>query len=141
MVTITLETTLVLIKPDAFSRKLTGILLAQYEESGLEIAGLKLVRPSRRLLESHYAEHAGKSFLKGLLDFMQEGPMVAAVLRGTDAVERVRRINGATDPLKADPGTVRDLFGTDRQRNCVHGSADRDSAMREIELWFPEGIS
>lgn len=132
------EATLVLIKPDAFSRQLTGLILALYEEAGLEIRALKLVRPSLQLLENHYAEHAGKSFLKALLGFMQEGPVVAAVLAGADAVEHVRRINGATDPVKADPGTLRDLYGTDKQRNCVHGSATNEDARREISLWFPE---
>lgn len=134
----TVEKTLVLIKPDAYSRGLTGTLLAMYEEAELKILGLKLLRPSKRVLETHYAEHAGKSFLKALLDFMQEGPLIAVVLGGADAVERVRRINGATDPLKADSGTVRDLYGTDMQRNCVHGSATAEDAKREIELWFPE---
>lgn len=132
------ETTLVLIKPDAVSRKLTGTLLALYEYSDLEIQGLKLMLPSIALLETHYAEHAGKSFLKDLLAFMQEGPVIAVVLSGEDAVEHVRRINGATDPVKADPGTIRDLYGSDKQRNCVHGSAAIPDALREIALWFPE---
>ncbi len=134
----TVEKTLVLIKPDAYSRGLTGTLLSMYEEAELKILGLKLLRPSKRFFETHYAEHSGKSFLKALLDFMQEGPVIAVVLGGADAVEHVRRINGATDPLKADPGTVRDLYGTDKQRNCVHGSATVEDAKREIELWFPE---
>lgn len=133
------ECTLVLIKPDAVCRGLTGTLLALYESAGLEIAALKQVRPGLELLEIHYAEHIGRPFLKGLLQFMQEGPVVAAVLCGLDAVEHVRRINGATDPVQADPDTIRDLYGTDRQRNCVHGSATVSDAQREIALWFPEG--
>jgi len=132
------ESTLILIKPDAFSRGLTGALLTLYEASGLKLSALKLVKPGKPLLERHYAEHAGKSFLPALLGFMQEGPLVAAVLTGQDAVDRVRRINGATDPVKADPGTIRDLYGTDTQRNCVHGSATVADAQREIALWFPE---
>ena len=131
------EKTLVLIKPDAFSRRLTGTILACYENAGLEIVNLRLLSPTVALLESHYAEHAGKAFLKGLLNFMQEGPVIAAVIGGEEAVERVRRINGATDPLKADPGTIRDLYGTDKQHNCVHGSATVEDAKREIALWFP----
>lgn len=132
--------TLVLIKPDAYNRGLTGHLLSLYEEAGLKICALKLVKPTQRFLESHYEEHQGKSFLQALLIFMMEGPVVAAVLSGEDAVDHVRRINGATDPVKADPGTIRDLFGTDTQRNCVHGSASDEDAKREIALWFPEGI-
>lgn len=132
------EATLILIKPDATGRKLTGILLALYEEAGLEICALRLMHPKIALLEAHYAEHAGKAFLKGLLEFMLSGPVVAAVLCGADAVEHVRRVNGATDPVKADPGTIRDLYGTDKQKNCVHGSASTDDARREIALWFPE---
>ncbi len=134
------ETTLVLIKPDAVSRKLTGQLLALYEDAGLEIRGLKMLVPTTGLLEAHYAEHAGKSFLRNLLIFMQEGPVIAALLEGADAVDHVRRINGATDPVKADPGTIRDLYGTDKQRNCVHGSATLQDAQREIALWFSEII-
>lgn len=136
--TLPAETTLVLIKPDAVSRKLTGTLLAYYENADLEIRGLKLMCPATPLLEAHYAEHAGKAFLEGLLTFMQEGPVVAVLLAGEDAVERVRRLNGATDPVKASPGTIRDLFGSNTQRNCVHGSASTADARREISLWFPE---
>lgn len=134
-----MQSTLILIKPDAYARGLTGRLLTQYEDAGLKITALKLIRPGRGLLEKHYAEHAGKGFLPGLIGFMQEGPLVAAILSGEDAVERVRRINGATDPVKADPGTIRDLYGTDMQRNCVHGSATAADAEREMTLWFPEG--
>ena len=134
------ETTLILIKPDAFLRKLTGIILASYEEADLKIGALKLMHPTAELLEMHYMEHAGKAFLPKLLNFMQEGPVVAAVLSGIDAVEHVRRIHGATDPIKADPGTIRDLYGTDKQRNCVHGSASVSDALREIALWFPESV-
>jgi len=132
------ESTLILIKPDAVSRRLTGTLLTIYEGAGLNIHGLKLMQPALELLQAHYAEHAGKEFLKGLLKFMQEGPVVAALLTGADAVEHVRRLNGATDPIKADPGTIRDLYGSDKQRNCVHGSATVEDARREIALWFPE---
>lgn len=138
--TLPAETTLVLIKPDAVSRKLTGTLLAYYEEADLEIRGLKLMCPAVPLLEAHYAEHAGKAFLEGLLSFMQEGPVVAVLLAGEDAVERVRRLNGATDPAKASPGTIRNLYGSDTQRNCVHGSATTADARREITLWFPETV-
>ena len=134
------ESTLVLIKPDAFARGLAGQILALYEEAGLVMTAIKLIRPPLALLETHYAEHAGKAFLASLLAFMQEGPVVAVVFTGEDAVEHVRRLNGATDPLKADEGTIRDLYGTDRQRNCVHGSATVDDAKREIALWFPERV-
>ncbi len=132
------ESTLVLIKPDAVSRRLTGAVLAIYEEAGLNIKGLKLMHPPLDLLQAHYAEHAGKEFLLGLLTFMQEGPVVAVLLTGSDAVAHVRRLNGTTDPMKADPGTVRNLYGSDKQRNCVHGSATVEDAQREIALWFPE---
>lgn len=135
------ESTLVLIKPDAVAKKLTGTLLSLYEQSELTLQGLRLLYPSLGLLEAHYAEHAGKPFLQGLLSFMQEGPVVAVVLAGENAIERVRHINGATDPVNAGPGTVRALYGSDTQRNCVHGSATAQDAQREIALWFPETLS
>lgn len=134
------ESTLILIKPDAVARRLTGILLAAYEGAGLDIRGLKLMKPDPALLRQHYAEHAGKCFMPELLNFMQEGAVVAAILSGPEAVAHVRRINGATDPAQAEKGTIRNLYGATTQRNCVHGSATPADALREIALWFPESV-
>jgi len=132
------EQTLVLLKPDSVSMGNIGSILSLYERTGLSICAMQMMWPTNALLEEHYAEHAGKSFLPELIDFMMSGPVVAAVLCGTDAVVRVRALNGATNPENAEPGTVRQQFGTDTRRNSVHGSAVAEDAEREIALWFPE---
>jgi len=133
-----MQQTLILIKPDAFSRGLTGEILARFERKGLTIIALKLVHASREIAQTHYAEHTQQPFFPALVDFIVSGPLVAVVLEGTDAIAAVRLLIGATDPLKASPGTIRADLATELSRNLVHGADLPESALREIGVWFPE---
>ncbi len=133
-----MQQTLILIKPDAFSRGLTGEILARFERKGLTIIALKLVHASREIAQTHYAEHTEKPFFPALVDFIVSGPLVAVVLEGKDAIGAVRQLIGATDPLDAAPGTIRADLATELSRNLVHGSDLPESALREIGVWFPE---
>lgn len=135
-----MESTLVLFKPDALHRGLTGRLLARFEEKGLQIVGLKLMRMSPELAARHYAEHAGKPFYAGLVAFMTASPIVALALRGPQAVAVVRKMMGKTFGLDAEPGTIRGDFGCSKSFNLVHGSDSAESAGRELGLYFPEGL-
>lgn len=139
-----IEQTLVLVKPDAMQRGLAGEILARFERRGLKIVALKLVQASRELLDEHYAEHGGKPFVGGLIEFMSSSPIVAAVLEGPDAIVAARQTMGATnpvDPERASPGSIRADFGLQKGRNLVHGSDSPESARREIALWFrPEEV-
>lgn len=128
---------LVLIKPQAVERRLTGKILSRYEEKGLKLVALKMVMAEETLLARHYEEHLEKPFYPELLEAMQKGPVIALVLEGSDAVTATRMLNGATDPIKAAPGTIRGDFGLELENNVVHASDSRQSAIREIELWFP----
>ena len=130
------EQTLVLIKPDACERHLIGAILGHYEQAGLEVKQLKMLRPTRELVAEHYAEHLGQPYYAGLLERLAGHPVVALVLAGENAIEHVRELNGATDPAKAAPGTVRALYALDTRRNSVHASDSAASASREISLWF-----
>lgn len=134
------ERTLVLVKPDGVSRGLAGAILARVEAKGYRLEQLKLLTASRELLESHYAEHEGKPFYEPLLEFMQSGPVVAAVFEGERVIEGFRSLAGTTDPTTAAPGTIRGDFGRDWglkvQQNLVHGSDSPESAQRELALWF-----
>lgn len=130
--------TLVLIKPDAFERGLTGEAIARFERRGLRLAALKLMRLDRETAERHYAEHAGKPFFGELVSFIAGGPLVAMVLEGPAAVEAARQAIGATDPLEAAPGSIRGDFATEITFNLVHGADSGASAEREIALFFPE---
>ncbi|MBG6182636.1 nucleoside-diphosphate kinase [Arthrobacter sp. CAN_A214] len=134
------ERTLVLIKPDGVSRNLTGVILGRIEAKGYTVADLKLVSATRALLEEHYAEHVGKPFYEPLVEFMLSGPVVAAVFEGQRVIEGFRSLAGTTDPTTAAPGTIRGDFGRDWgekvQQNLVHGSDSAESARREIEIWF-----
>ncbi len=132
------ERTLILVKPDAVQRGLTGEILSRFERRGLKIVGAKLLRVERGLAEEHYAEHAGKPFLPGLLDFITSSPLLAMVLEGERAIELARQTMGATDPGKAAPGSIRADFGLSVGMNLVHGSDGQESAAREIALWFDE---
>jgi nucleoside-diphosphate kinase len=134
------ETTLVLFKPDALHRGLSGRLLTRFEEKGLQIVGLKLMRMSRELAAKHYAEHVGKPFYEGLVGFMTSSPIVALALRGPQAVAVVRKQMGKTFGLDAEPGTIRGDFGCSKSFNLVHGSDSPESAARELALYFPEGL-
>ena len=132
------ERTLILVKPDAFSRDLTGEIIARFERKGLGLAALKLMTMSRELAESHYAEHAGKPFFGELVDFITSGPLVAMVLEGEHAVAAARQVIGATNPLEASPGSIRGDFATAVGQNMVHGSDAPESAAREVALFFPD---
>ncbi len=130
--------TLVLVKPDAFGRALTGEILARFERKGLRIAALKLLTADGSLANEHYAEHADKPFFGELVSFITGGPLVAAVLEGTEAVSAARQLIGATNPIEAAPGSIRGDLALEVTFNMAHGSDSDESAEREIAIWFPE---
>jgi nucleoside-diphosphate kinase len=132
------ERTLILIKPDAFERALTGEVIARFERKGMRITALKLMRADEDLAKVHYQEHTEKPFFGELVDFITRGDLVAMVLEGPNAVNAARQVIGATDPLEADAGSIRGEFGTAVTFNLVHGSDSGESAEREIGIWFPE---
>ncbi|HEX5451105.1 MAG TPA: nucleoside-diphosphate kinase [Candidatus Limnocylindrales bacterium] len=131
-----IERTLVLVKPDGVQRQLIGRILGRYEERGLKLVALKLVRIDRPTAEEHYAVHRAKPFFTGLVDFIISGPLVAAVLEGPEAIAVVRAINGATRPNEAAPGTIRGDFALETAQNLVHASDSRETAAQELALWF-----
>ena len=131
-----MERTFVMVKPDGVQRLLVGPVLTRFEQRGFKIVGLKLMRIARELAERHYGEHRGKAFFGPLVDYITSGPVVAFVLEGKGVVGAVREMMGATDPLKAAPGTIRGSYGIDIGRNVVHGSDSPESAAREIGLFF-----
>jgi nucleoside-diphosphate kinase len=131
--------TLILIKPDAFERGLTGEILARFERKGLRITKLRLLTADEEIANRHYAEHAEKPFFGELVAFITGGPLVAAVLDGHDAVTAARQLIGATNPLEAASGSMRGDWGLEVTFNLVHGSDSDESAEREIAIWFPEG--
>src|SRR5919204_1428079 len=130
------ERTLVLIKPDAFERRLAGEILARFERRGLEIREARLLTVDRALAEEHYAEHREKPFFGELVGFITSGPTLALVLDGESAIAVVRTTMGATNPAEADPGSIRGDLALAMPDNLVHGSDSPQSAQREIELWF-----
>jgi nucleoside-diphosphate kinase len=130
------ERTLVLVKPDGVQRQLIGRILSRYEDRGLKVVGLKLVRVDRELAEQHYAAHRGKPFFEGLVDFIVSAPLVAAALEGPNAIAVVRAINGATRPHEAAPGTIRGDFALETAQNIVHASDGPESAATELDIWF-----
>lgn len=134
-----MERTLVLVKPDAFERNLTGEVIARFERKGLSLVALKQLVTGEDLAKEHYAEHAERPFFSELVEFITSGPLVAAVLEGPRAVAAARQVIGGTDPVEAAaPGSIRGDFGLEVQSNLVHGSDSPESAAREIGLWFPE---
>ena len=132
------ERTLVLIKPDGVRRGLTGEVLARIERKGLRIVAMDLRTVGKDLAETHYAEHVEKPFYGSLVEFITSGPLVALVAEGPRAIEAFRALAGATDPVKAGPGTIRGDYALEVQDNIVHGSDSPDSAEREIKIFFPE---
>ena len=128
--------TLVLLKPDAVQRGLVGELISRLERRGLKLVGMKLMRIDEELAGRHYADHVGKPFFAGLIEFITSGPLVAMVLEGEKAVEVVRSMMGATDPLDSPPGTVRGDFALAIGPNLIHGSDSEETATREVELFF-----
>ena len=131
-----MEQTLVLIKPDAVRRGLIGEIIRRFENRTLKIKALKMVRPSRELIERHYEVHRGKPFFEPTVEFMTSGPVVAMIIEGENAIAVVREIMGALDPLKAQPGTIRGDYTLNVRENLVHGSDSPESAEREIAVWF-----
>ncbi|MFH0798217.1 MAG: nucleoside-diphosphate kinase [Candidatus Woesearchaeota archaeon] len=141
-----IEATLVLVKPDGVMRGLIGEIIKRFEQRGLKIAGIKMMRIDPGFAKEHYVEHVGKAFYKGLEEFITSGPVVAIVVEGVDAVELVRKIVGATEPKSALPGTIRGDFAhvsyshADEKKisikNLVHASGNKKDAEREVNLWF-----
>jgi nucleoside-diphosphate kinase len=132
------DRTLILVKPDAFERGLTGEVIARFERKGLRITALKHMTVERDLAERHYAEHVDKPFFGDLVEFITSGPLVAMVLEGHEAVTAARQVIGSTNPLEASPGSIRGEYAVEVQTNLVHGSDSDESAAREVGLFFPE---
>ena len=132
----TMQRTLILIKPDAMQRGLAGEVIARIERRGLKIVALKLMQIDDALARRHYAEHEGKPFLEGLVRFITSSPVIAGVIEGPNAVEAARATMGATDPQQAAPGTIRGDLGLFIQNNLIHGSDSPEAAQREIALFF-----
>ncbi len=131
------ERSLVLIKPDAVRRGLTGAILDRYLAKGYTIVAMDLRTATGEVADAHYAEHVEKPWYPGLRSFVTSGPLVALVLEGERVVEGVRTLNGATDGTAAAPGTIRGDWSTSQQQNLVHGSDSPEAAAREIAVWFP----
>ena len=131
-----IEQTLILAKADAVARGLVGEIITRFERRGYTIAALKLLAVDEARAKAHYAEHEGKPFFVGLVEHLTGSPIVALVIEGSDAIEGCRATIGATNPIKAGPGTIRGDYGQTIGRNLVHGSDSPDSAEREIAIWF-----
>ena len=139
-----IERTLILVKPDGVRRNLIGEVIRRVETKGYNVVALKMVQPDRSILAAHYAEHEGKPFYEPLVEFMMSGPVVAIIAEGNRVIEGFRKLAGATDPTVAEPGTIRgDLArdqGTKVVQNIVHGSDSVESATREIGIWFATDV-
>jgi nucleoside-diphosphate kinase len=133
-----MERTLILVKPDAFARGLTGEIIARFERKGLSIVALKHMQVTEDLAKEHYAEHDGKPFFGELVEFITSAPLVAMVLEGDEAITAARQVIGATNPLEANTGSIRGDFAIQVGQNMVHGSDAPESAARESGLFFPE---
>jgi nucleoside-diphosphate kinase len=133
-----MDRTLILVKPDAFARGLTGEIIARFERKGLKIVALEHMTVDERLAKRHYAEHEGKPFFGELVEFITSGPLVAMVLEGEKAITAARQVIGATNPLEAAPGSIRGDFAIAVGQNMVHGSDSPESGKREVELFFPD---
>jgi len=136
-----MQRTLIIFKPDCVQRRLVGTILERFETKGLRIAALKLIAVDRGLAEKHYAEHHGKPFFEGLIQFITSSPVIVGVLEGNESISVVRSMLGATNGVAAAPGTIRGDFSISKQNNLLHGSDSSESAQREIALWFrPEEL-
>ena len=131
-----MERTLVLIKPDAMQRGLAGEVISRLERRGLKIVAIRMLKVGKPLAKKHYAEHEGKPFFPGLVDYITSSPIIAAVFEGANAIAATRQTMGATSPTEAAPGSIRADFGLDRGRNLTHASDSPASAKREIALFF-----
>jgi nucleoside-diphosphate kinase len=134
------ETTLVLVKPDGIERRLVGEIIARFERRGLELRGARLLKISKPMAREHYAEHEGKPFYRGLVDFITSGRVLALAVSGESAISVVRTMMGATNPLDSAPGTIRGDHALELEQNIVHGSDSKASARRELALFFPDGL-
>jgi nucleoside-diphosphate kinase len=137
---VAVEQTLILAKPDAFARGLSGEILARFERRGLKLRAARLLVASRELGETHYAEHTEKPFFGELVEFITSGPTLAFVLEGEGAIATCRKTIGATNPADAEAGSLRGEYALAMPNNLVHGSDSPESAAREIGLWFPDGL-
>ena len=133
-----MERTLILVKPDAFARGLSGEIISRFERKGLTMLCARLLTVSEQLAQQHYAEHEGKPFFGELVDFITSGPLLALVFEGDYAVAAARQVIGATDPLQASPGSIRGDFAREVGQNLVHGSDSPESGAREVALFFPD---
>jgi nucleoside-diphosphate kinase len=133
-----MDRTLILVKPDAFARNLTGEIIARFERKGLRLVALKLMRLDEATAKVHYGEHEGKPFFDDLVIFITSGPLVAMILEGPNAIAAARQLIGSTNGLEAAPGSIRGDFAIETRRNLVHGSDSAQSAEREIGIYFPE---
>lgn len=133
-----MEKTLVLIKPDAFSKHYSGDIIKRYEQEGFRIVAMKLLKMDERLASIHYEEHIGRPYYGDLVNFMTSGPLIAIVLEGEDVIKRVRKLHGKTNPAEAEEGTLRKLYAANGHRNAVHASDSPESANREIHIFFNE---
>ncbi|CUH95576.1 hypothetical protein P22_1649 [Propionispora sp. 2/2-37] len=132
------ENSLVLLKPDAVERAITGEIIARFERRGLKIAAMKMMKLSREQAGAHYEEHQNKPFFAGLVDFITSGPVIAMIVRGENAVKMVRAMMGTTNPLDSAPGTIRGDYATVMSHNVIHGSDSPVNAEREINIFFKE---
>src|SRR3954447_14666715 len=133
-----MERTLILVKPDAFARSLSGEIISRFEAKGLTIVAARHLVVTEDLAKQHYAEHDGKPFFGELVEFITSGPLVAMVLEGIDAIKAARQVIGATNPLEATTGSIRGDFAVEVGKNMVHGSDSPESGTREAGLFFPE---
>jgi len=134
-----METTLIILKPDAVQRGLMGKIVSRFEEKGLQIVGMKMMRISPELAATHYESHQGKPFYEGLVRFMTSAPVVVMAIRGVGAIVICRKMMGATFGSNAEPGTIRGDFGVSNSFNLIHGSDSPEAAEREIGLFFDGG--
>ncbi|HEV7807534.1 MAG TPA: nucleoside-diphosphate kinase [Solirubrobacteraceae bacterium] len=133
-----MERTLILVKPDAFARHLTGDVIARFERKGLQLAALKMMTLDQATARNHYGEHEGKPFFDALVSFITSGPIVAMILEGPSAIDAARQLIGVTDGVRAAPGSIRGDYALEVRRNLVHGSDSAESAAREIKIFFGE---
>lgn len=135
-----MEKTFIMVKPDGVQRQLIGEILSRFERKGLQLAGAKLMQVSEQMAENHYAEHKGKPFFGELVEFITSGPVFAMVWEGENVVEITRQLIGKTNPKDALPGTIRGDYGMFVGKNIIHGSDSLESAEREIDIFFKQGI-
>jgi nucleoside-diphosphate kinase len=131
-----METTLIIIKPDAVQRSLIGAIIARFEQKGFQVVGAKMLRITPELAAAHYKDHVGKPFYPSLQQFITSRPVIALAVRGQGVIDSSRKLIGATDGLKAEPGTIRGDYGVSKSLNLIHGSDSPEAAARELKLFF-----